>query len=230
MPDSRPMSWAFGGTGPSGGRRRTPSQSPTFKRYVRLDAPEGNWLTSRSPSGTFSTCDRRYCSTALRSKSSPLRTSMVSLNFFLPGLRRRRREGLDSHAYPHVGAFLVPPLAPARSRLRRRQSRRHPSFRCRRTIVPPGAVVQFEAIHIQVGENRRRSEKVLEIEATTRARAHQVDRVRPRDFEVASHGPGVAEGSKENRVCGGHVGDGAGAVCGHEDHVLGTDHLGRVLL
>src|SRR5215207_4539542 len=26
------MSWAFGGTGPSGGRRRTPSQSPTFKR------------------------------------------------------------------------------------------------------------------------------------------------------------------------------------------------------
>src|ERR687889_627579 len=99
------MSWAFGGTGPSGGGGRKPPPSPTLKRYVRLDAPEGNWLTSSFPSGTFSTCDRRYCSTALRSKSSPSRTSMVSLNVFLPGLRRRRREGLDSHAYSHVGAF-----------------------------------------------------------------------------------------------------------------------------
>src|SRR5829696_4582580 len=113
MPDSRPMSWAFGGTGPSGGRRRTPSQSPTFKRYVRLDAPEGNWLTSSFPSGTFSTCDRRYCSTALRSKSSPSRRAMVSLNVFLAGLRRLRRDGLDSHACRHVGAYLVPPLVPA---------------------------------------------------------------------------------------------------------------------
>ena len=34
-------------------------QSPTLKRYVRLEAPEGNCLTSSSPSGTSSTCARR---------------------------------------------------------------------------------------------------------------------------------------------------------------------------
>ena len=57
--DSRPMSWALGGMGPRGGRLSTPSHSPTLSRYVRFEAPEGNWRTSSSPPGRPSMCSLR---------------------------------------------------------------------------------------------------------------------------------------------------------------------------
>src|SRR5215216_8203486 len=92
-----------------------------------------------------------------------------------------------------------------------------------------GAVVHSEAVHVHKGEKRRCAEEVLEVEAAPRARADEVDGVRPHGFKEGSQGSGVAEGTEEYRVRRGRVGDGAGAVGGHEDHVLSTDDLRRVL-
>src|SRR5918998_2136427 len=83
MFDSRLMSCAFGGTGPRGGRRSTPSQSLILTRYVRFEAPEGNCRTSISPSGTSFMHSLMCRSTAARSKSSPSRTFIVSAIFLL---------------------------------------------------------------------------------------------------------------------------------------------------
>src|SRR5215212_4606554 len=92
-----------------------------------------------------------------------------------------------------------------------------------------GAVVQAKAIHIHTREDRRRAEEVLDVEATPCARADEIDGVRLRGSEVVSYCPSVAEGSEEDCIRRGHVGDGAGAVGGHKDHVFVPDDLGRVL-
>src|SRR5215204_6271067 len=228
MPDSRPMSWAFGGTGPSGGRRRTPSQFPTLKRYVRLEAPEANWLTSSSPSGTSPTCARRYRSAASRSKSSPSRTFIVSLMSSLPGSDPTRRLRRYLHARWRVGAFHRRPQGQARSPPFQRLA--HVLFVAFSEVESQqGAVVQAKAVQIHTREDRRRAEEVLDVEAASCARADEIDGVRPRGIEVVCYGPSVTEGSEEDFVSRGRVGDGAGAVGGHEDHVFAPDYLGRVL-
>ena len=71
MPNSRAMSCAFGGTGPSGARRNTYSPDAARSRYVKFECPPGNCSTA--------TVSPNHADSRSSGSSSPARTGAVSL-------------------------------------------------------------------------------------------------------------------------------------------------------